>query len=146
MCCSKGNVPACFGFQLLSQFHKLLEESLFMFLSVEPLSVLKYRISTMQVCCRVARCPIHMELIYISKVAVICVVVPFGLMDLYQCFRGACCLHHKGDDLPLWNNGKLLPDCTVQEPRRQPLSYSPLWESAILTHTWLPCLILRERH
>jgi hypothetical protein len=31
----------------------------------------------------------------------------------------------------LWNVGKLLPDCTALQPRRQPSSYSPPWEPQI---------------
>jgi hypothetical protein len=32
----------------------------------------------------------------------------------------------------LWNVGKLLPDYTALQPRRQPSSYSMLWEPEIL--------------
>jgi hypothetical protein len=40
------------------------------------------------------------------KVAVFKVVVPCRLAEVYQRFRGACCLHHQGDEhLP--NIGKL---------------------------------------
>jgi hypothetical protein len=33
-----------------------------------------------------------------------------------------------GGSKHLWNVGKLLPDYTAQQPRRQPSSYSPPWE------------------
>jgi hypothetical protein len=36
-----------------------------------------------------------------------------------------------GGSKHLWNVSKLLPDYTVQPPRRQQSSYSPLWEPAI---------------
>jgi hypothetical protein len=45
------------------------------------------------------------------KMAVFWVVAPYSLVEVYQRFRGPCCLHHQG------NVGKLLPDYT---PRRQP--------------------------
>jgi hypothetical protein len=38
-----------------------------------------------------------------------------------------------GGSKDLWNVGKLLPDYTVLQPRRQPSSYSPPWEPQILT-------------
>jgi hypothetical protein len=31
------------------------------------------------------------------KMAVFWVVAPFSLVELYQRFRGPCCLHHQGD-------------------------------------------------
>jgi hypothetical protein len=55
------------------------------------------------------------------------VVAPCSLVEVYRHFRGACCKC-------LWNIGKLLPDCSVQQPRRQPPLYSlylPLWEPQI---------------
>jgi hypothetical protein len=30
--------------------------------------------------------------------AVFCVVLPFSLVQVYRHFRGACCLHHQGDE------------------------------------------------
>jgi hypothetical protein len=42
---------------------------------------------------------------------------------------------HRPDDggsTDLWNVGKLLPDYTALQPRRQPSSYSPSWEPQIL--------------
>jgi hypothetical protein len=44
------------------------------------------------------------------KIAVFWVVAPYSLVEVYQRFRGPCCLHHQGD---LWNVGKLLPDYTA---------------------------------
>jgi hypothetical protein len=44
-------------------------------------------------------------------------------------------LTHRPDDggsKNLWNVGKLLPDYTVQQPRRRSSSYSPPWEPEIL--------------
>jgi hypothetical protein len=32
------------------------------------------------------------------KMAVFWVVVPCSLVEVYQRFRGTCCLHHHGDD------------------------------------------------
>jgi hypothetical protein len=49
------------------------------------------------------------------KMAVLWVVVPCTLVEVYRRFRGTCCLHHQ-----VWNVGKLLPDYTAQQPRKQP--------------------------
>jgi hypothetical protein len=35
-----------------------------------------------------------------TKMAVFWVVAPCSLVDIYQRFRGPCCLHHQGDDNP----------------------------------------------
>jgi hypothetical protein len=51
------------------------------------------------------------------KMAVFWVVASCSLVDVYQRFRGPCCLHHQGDEL---------------QPRRQSSSYSPQWEPHIL--------------
>jgi hypothetical protein len=32
------------------------------------------------------------------KMAVFWVVAPCNLVEVYQCFRGTCCLHHQGDE------------------------------------------------
>jgi hypothetical protein len=32
------------------------------------------------------------------KFAVFWVVAPCSLVEVYQCFRGPCCLHHQGDE------------------------------------------------
>jgi hypothetical protein len=73
-----------------------------------------------------------------TKMAVLWVVEPCSLVEVYQRIRGPCCLHHQGDrrddggSKDLWNVGKLLPDYTVLQPRRQPSSYSSPWEPQIL--------------
>jgi hypothetical protein len=37
------------------------------------------------------------------KMAVFCVVAPCILVEVYQRFRGTCCLHHQGDEwVPWW--------------------------------------------
>jgi hypothetical protein len=64
------------------------------------------------------------------KMAVFWVVAPCSLVEVYQRFGGPCCLHHQGDthrldgggSKDLRNVGKLLPDYTVLQPRRQPSS------------------------
>jgi hypothetical protein len=57
------------------------------------------------------------------KMAVFWIVAPCSLVEVYQRFRGPCCLHHQGSDdrgsKDIWNVGKLLPDYTVLQPRRQ---------------------------
>jgi hypothetical protein len=52
-------------------------------------------------------------------------IVPCSLLEVCQHSRGAYCLHHQGDEHPddggskyLRNISKLLPDYTVQQPRR----------------------------
>jgi hypothetical protein len=32
------------------------------------------------------------------KMAVVWVVVPYSLVEVYRSFRDACCLHHQGDE------------------------------------------------
>jgi hypothetical protein len=61
-----------------------------------------------------------------TKMAVFWVVAPCSLVEVYLRFRGPCCLHHYGYYRPddggskdLWNIGKLLPDYTALQPRRQ---------------------------
>jgi hypothetical protein len=72
------------------------------------------------------------------KMAVFGVVALCSLVEVYQHFRCPCCLHHQGDhpddggSKDLWNVGKLLPDYTALQSRRQPSSYSPPWEPQIL--------------
>jgi hypothetical protein len=47
---------------------------------------------------------------------VFCVVAACSLVEVYRRFRGACYLHHQGDESDdggnnhLWNVDKLLPD------------------------------------
>jgi hypothetical protein len=58
------------------------------------------------------------------KMAVFWVVAPCSLVEVYQRFRGTCCLHHEGDDgssMYHRNVGKLLPDYTALQLRRQPM-------------------------
>jgi hypothetical protein len=67
--------------------------------------------------------------------AVLWVVAQCSLIEIYRRFRGAYFLHHRPDDggsKELWNVGKLLPDYTTQQQRRQPSSYSPPWEPEFL--------------
>jgi hypothetical protein len=58
-----------------------------------------------------------------KKMAVFWVVEPYSLVEVYQRFRGPCCqVTHCRDDggsKYLWNVGKLLPDHTALQPRRQ---------------------------
>jgi hypothetical protein len=58
------------------------------------------------------------------KMTVFWILEPCSLVDIYQCFRGACCHHYQGlDDTGsrhLRNVSELLPDYMVQQPRRQP--------------------------
>jgi hypothetical protein len=72
----------------------------------------------------------------IIKMAVFWVAAPCSLVEVYQRFKGACCLHHHrpddGGSKDLWNVSKLLPDYTALQPKRQPSSYSPPWEPLIL--------------
>jgi hypothetical protein len=56
-----------------------------------------------------------------------------SLVEVYWCFRGACCFHYQG--------GKLLPHYMAQHPRKQSSSYSPLWEPEIS-----PCLTCCDIH
>jgi hypothetical protein len=42
------------------------------------------------------------------KMAVFCVVLLCSLVEVYQCFRGACCLHHQ-------NNDSSLTQCNIPE-------------------------------
>jgi hypothetical protein len=55
--------------------------------------------------------------------AVFWVVVPYNLIEVYQRFRGPCCLYHQG---------KLLPDCAALQPRRQPSSTLRSFSSLLL--------------
>jgi hypothetical protein len=61
------------------------------------------------------------------KMAVFWVVAPCSLVVVYRCFRSTCCLHHQvtyrpddGGSKYLYNVGKLLPDYTTLQARRQP--------------------------
>jgi hypothetical protein len=74
--------------------------------------------------------------------AVFWVVAPCSLIEVYQHFRGSCCLHHQGDrpvdwgSKHLWNVSKLPPDSRAQQPRRQSSLYSPPWEPEISRLLW----------
>jgi hypothetical protein len=37
-----------------------------------------------------------------TKMAVFWVVAPCSLVEVYQRFRGPCCLHHQGDECVFW--------------------------------------------
>jgi hypothetical protein len=78
-------------------------------------------------------CPSVFWLMFVNKVSLswmaVFWVVLCSLVEVYQRFRGPCCLRHQGDDL--WNVGKLLPDYMALQPRRQPSLYSPPWEPQI---------------
>jgi hypothetical protein len=64
-----------------------------------------------------------------------CMIIYFGPINAREKISPWC----------LWNVGKLLPDYTAQQPRRQPYSYSPPRESEIsrrnnlharIKHSW----------
>jgi hypothetical protein len=55
--------------------------------------------------------------------AVFSVVVPCSLIEVYELFRGICCLHR---------GVKLLPDYMALQPRKQAASYSSTWEPRFL--------------
>jgi hypothetical protein len=62
------------------------------------------------------------------KMTVSCDVAPWSLVEVYQRFRDACCLHHQGEDggiKHLWNVGKFLPDNTAQHHRQSHLQETP---------------------
>jgi hypothetical protein len=69
-----------------------------------------------------------------TSTAVFWVVAPCSLVEVYQRFRGPCCTHRPDDggSKDFWNVGKLLPDYSALQPRRQPSSYLPPWEPQIL--------------
>jgi hypothetical protein len=84
--------------------------------------------------------------------AVFSFVASCSLVEVYRRCRGApssgrrvsCTLLTRrpddGGSKHLWNVGKLLPDYTAQQPRRQPSSYSPPWEPQIsLSHVNVFC-------
>jgi hypothetical protein len=76
--------------------------------------------------------------------AVFWFAAPCSLVDVYLCFRGACRLHHQGDDAcskHIWNADKFLPDCMAQQRGKRPSSYSPPWELDLT----LGLFILAER-
>jgi hypothetical protein len=71
--------------------------------------------------------------------AVLWVVAPCILVEVYRRSRGACCPYDGSKHF--WNVNELLPVHTAQQPRRRPSSYSPPWQtqnvtSAVYTHAW----------
>jgi hypothetical protein len=67
------------------------------------------------------------------KMAVFWVIAPCSLVEVYQYFRGTCCLHHhgsspfsfgaeNGDSMFLWNVGIYLQVHTALQSRRQTLT------------------------
>jgi hypothetical protein len=61
--------------------------------------------------------------------AVFWVVAPCSLVEVYQRFRGPCCLHHQG----------VLPDYTALHPRRQSSSF--LHDVSILAAHSILCFL-----
>jgi hypothetical protein len=59
--------------------------------------------------------------------AVFWVEAPFSLVEVYQRFRGPCCLHHHNDEIALMMEA----DYTALQPRRQHSSYTKI----IATHS-----------
>jgi hypothetical protein len=55
-----------------------------------------------------------------TKMDVFWFVVLRSLVEVYWGFTGACSLPDDGDSKQFCNNGKLLPDYIMQQPRRQP--------------------------
>jgi hypothetical protein len=62
-----------------------------------------------------------------TKMAVFWVVAPCSLVEFYQRFRGP----DDGGSKDLWNTGKLLPDYTALQPRRQPSSINVFTRTTI---------------
>jgi hypothetical protein len=72
-------------------------------------------------------------------------VAPCSLVEVYWCFRGACCLDcspDNGGSKHLWNVGKLLPDYTALQPKWHPSSYPTQWKPEILLRIHAPCVVL----
>jgi hypothetical protein len=71
----------------------------------------------------------------LMKMTVFWDVAPCSLVEVDWLLRGSFDLHHyrpdDGGSKLLWNVGHLLPDFTVQHPRRQSSSYSLPWEPEI---------------
>jgi hypothetical protein len=49
------------------------------------------------------------------SMAVFWVVAPCRLVEVYQCFRGACCLHHQGDRPDDGSNAKKSKMVSLEE-------------------------------
>jgi hypothetical protein len=52
----------------------------------------------MNVMCKTCRVGLEVLTAVSTKVAVSWVVAPCSLAEVYQRFRGPCCLHHQGDE------------------------------------------------
>jgi hypothetical protein len=69
------------------------------------------------------------------KITVFWVAAPCSLVKVYRRLKGSYCLRHQGPDngssKNLRNVGKLHPDGTAQQPRRQsrsdPIGYISIW-------------------
>jgi hypothetical protein len=74
-------------------------------------------------------------------------VAPCILLEVYQSFRGACCLHHEVTDYGcskhLWNVSKLLPDYIAKHPTRHSSSSSPPSEPEFSTRPVLTIVFWR---
>jgi hypothetical protein len=66
------------------------------------------------------------------KMAVFWVVAPRSLVEVYRRSLLPSSSPWWWVSKDLWNVGRLLPDCTALQTRRQPSSYSPPWEPQIL--------------
>jgi hypothetical protein len=69
-----------------------------------------------------------------EKMVVFSVVAPFSLVEVHRRFRGACCLHHQGDETSV----NFKPDCTAQQPKIQASSFCLLF-SSVSTFFENPC-------
>jgi hypothetical protein len=76
---------------------------------------------------------LYFQTLSFKKMDVFWVVSPCSLITVYRRFRGACCQNNQGHEWhryydggsrDFWNVGKLLPDCTAQQLRTRPSSYS----------------------
>jgi hypothetical protein len=76
-------------------------------------------------------------------------IAPCSLVEVYGWFGGAYCLHHQvyhrpddGGNKHLWNVGKLLPDYTVQHPRRVNFIFE--YCRHVVKYTYLFCLLIKK--
>lgn len=69
------------------------------------------------------------------KMSVFWIAAPCTQVEVYQCFKGVCGVHHQGDDVGggkhLRKVCKRLIDYTAQKPRSQTFSYRPPREPKI---------------
>jgi hypothetical protein len=70
------------------------------------------------------------------KMAVFWVVAPCSLVEVYQRFRGPCCLHHQGDEYP---SIFVLTAVRTSNPTKSLYGYRKLHEPGQLSHysDWL---------